>query len=85
MIEISAKGIRGFLLYSPINNKHFFRVYDSKDKKIFRDYTITAEEIEIELLSDFNALIEDEDNKQLDFSSKALGRTHECRNTKNRP
>lgn len=84
-MEISAKGIKGFLLYSPIENRHFFRVYDPKNKHIFKDYKITAEEIEIELLSDFNALIEDEDNKQLDFSSKALGRTHECRNTKNRP
>jgi hypothetical protein len=84
-MEISAKGIRGFLLYSPIDNKYFFRVYNSKDKNIFTDYRITAEEVEIELLSDFNALIEDEDNKQLDFSSKALGRTRKCQNIKNRP
>jgi hypothetical protein len=75
--EKCAKGIKGFLLYSPIGNRHFFRVYDAVDKKIFTDYKITAEEIEIELISNFNALIQDSGGNRLDFSSRILGKkTH---------
>jgi predicted DNA-binding protein (UPF0251 family) len=74
MIEISAKKVKGFLLYSPVDQRHFFRIYDPEDKTKFVDYKITAEEIEIQLLSDFNALIHDEKGKRLDFSSRVLGK-----------
>jgi hypothetical protein len=70
--EKPAKGVKGFLLYSPFTKKYFFRVYDPEDKKIFVDYDITAEDIEIELLSNFNSLYEGERNR-LDYSSKVLG------------
>lgn len=72
-IEKSAKGVKGFLLYNPFTKKHFFRVYDHKDKSIFTDYDLIAEDIEIELISDFNSLYEGERNK-LDYSSKVLGK-----------
>jgi len=69
--EKPAKGVKGFLLYSPFTKKHFFRVYDPEDKSVFVDYDITAEDIEIELLSDFNSLYEGKRNR-LDYSSKVL-------------
>jgi hypothetical protein len=82
--EQSASGIRGFLLYSPIDG-HLFRVYDKDNSSTFQDYTITAQDIEIQLLSDFNALVlHDDGTKTLDYSSKVLGRTYKCQNTKNR-
>ena len=72
--EKKAKGIKGYLLYSPITQKHFFRVYNKKDPTKFKDYKITAEDIEIKLLSNFNALIEfDTGEKILDYTSKILG------------
>lgn len=75
--ETSAKNIRGYLLYSPVSKSHFFRVHDKKDPLIFEDYKITAEDIEILLLSDFNALVENEDGtKILDYNSKVLGRKY---------
>lgn len=75
--EQSAKNIKGYLLYSPISKSHFFRVHDKKDPSNFVDYKITAEDIEILLLSDFNSLVENEDGtKVLDYSSKVLGRKY---------
>lgn len=72
--EKKTKGVRGYLLYDPIDQKHFFRVYNKKDPTKFKDYKITAEDIEIKLLSNFNALIEfDTGAKILDYSSKVLG------------
>jgi hypothetical protein len=72
--EKPAKGVKGFLLYSPFTKKHFFRVYDPKDKSIFVDYDITAEDIEIELLSNYNSLYESEKRNRLGYSSKVLGK-----------
>lgn len=78
--EISAKGIRGFLLYSPVDHKHFFRVYDQLDKSKFTDFKICTDDIEIELLDEFNALYihgdgsEGTDKNCLDYSSSVLGK-----------
>lgn len=73
--EKNAKGIRGYLLYSPIDQSHFFRVYNKKDPSKFKDYKITAEDIEIKIVSNFNSLVSfDDGTKILDYSSKALGR-----------
>lgn len=71
MNEKNANGIKGFLLYSPINEQYFFRVYNDNS---FTDYNINAEEIEIEILGDWISLYECDGNNKLDFSSKALGR-----------
>jgi len=77
MKEKSAKGIRGFLLYSPLHKNYFFRVYSKKNPNKFKDYKITAEDIEIKLLSDFNSLIEFKNgDKILDYNSKVLGSKH---------
>lgn len=77
MKEKSAKGVKGFLLYSPFDKCHFFRVYSKKNPNKYKDYRITAEDIEIKLLSDFNSLIEFKTgDKILDYSSKVLGRKH---------
>jgi hypothetical protein len=73
--EKSAKYTKGYLLYSPISKCHFFRVHDKKDPSNFQDYKITAEDIEVLLMSDFNALVENEDGTTtLDYSSRVLGR-----------
>lgn len=72
--EVSAKGVRGYLLYSPIGNRYFFRVHNKKNPVEFTDYKITAEDIHIELLSDFNSLVQyDDGNQGLDYSSEVLG------------
>lgn len=72
--EKRAKGVRGYLLYSPFTKTHFFRVHSKKDPTRFKDYKITAEDIEIKLMSDFNALVELENGENiLDYSAKVLG------------
>lgn len=70
MKEVPAKGSKGFLLYSPFTKRHFFRIYEEDGE--FKDYDIRAEEVEIEITSEWVSLYED---KILDFNSKALGRT----------
>jgi hypothetical protein len=73
--EVSAKGVRGYLLYSPIGDRYFFRVHNKDNPSEFTDYKITAEDIEIKLLSDFNALVGYENgNQSLDYSSRVLGK-----------
>jgi hypothetical protein len=75
MKEKKAKGTKGFLLYSPTNLRYFFRVYNKKNPRKFKDYDIRAEEVKIELLSNFNSLITNDDGSRvLDFSSKVLGK-----------
>lgn len=69
--EQGADNIKGYLLYDPIKKYHFFRVHDKEDSSKFEDYELTAEDIEIQLLSDFNALVEYEDgSKAIDYNSK---------------
>lgn len=73
--ETDAKDVVGFLLYSPVGNRHFFRVHNKDNPAEFTDYKITAEDIQIKLLSNFNALIEyDDGTKALDYSSEVLGK-----------
>jgi hypothetical protein len=72
--EKGAKGVKGYLLYDPFKKNHFFRVHNKKDPAKFKDYKITAEDIEIKLLSNFNCLVELENgDKILDYSSEVLG------------
>jgi len=78
--ETGAKHVVGFLLYSPIGNRYFFRVHDKDNPSEFTDYKITAEDIQIKLLSNFNSLVEyDDGTKTLDYSSKILN-INETRN-----
>jgi hypothetical protein len=69
--EKSGKNQKGFLLYSPFKNTHFFRIYHGET---FIDYDLYAEEIEIQIVSDWVSLYESEEKNKLDFSSKALGK-----------
>ena len=71
MKEISAKDKVGYLLYSPVGQRHFFRIYHYDS---FTDYDINAEEIEIKILGDWVSLYESENYNKLDFNSKALGK-----------
>jgi hypothetical protein len=79
MKETEAKGQKGYLLYSPIEKRHFFRIYHFDERGDFTDYSINAEEIGIEIIGDWTSLYKGEEYNKLDFSSKALGRkiTHE--------
>lgn len=75
MKEISAKGIKGFLLYDAIAKNHFFRVYERSvaepNKVEFKDYKICAEDIEVEILSTGISFYEE--SEKLDWASKIIG------------
>jgi hypothetical protein len=71
MIETNAKGTKGYFL--SLKNGYVFRVYEGKN---FVDYKIRAEEINVEILSDYYSFYEENNEKFLDFSSKALGKDH---------
>lgn len=73
MKEISAKGIKGFLLYDAIAKNHFFRVYERSDpnKVKFKDYQICAEDIKVEILSTGISFYEE--SKKLDWASRIIG------------
>ncbi len=76
MNEKSATGVRGFFLYNPFTKRHFFRVYDEKDRSKFTDYKVCAEDIEVTIHAGGLALYESEDGEKnrLDWSSEALGK-----------
>ena len=69
--EKSAKNKKGFLLYSPVIEGYFFRIYDGEN---FIDYDLFAEEIEIQILGDWTSLYTSDEKNKLDFNSKALGK-----------
>ena len=74
MNEKNAKGVKGFILYSPFGGKerYFFRIY--KEDGTFEDYDLRCEELEVTIGSDFYSLYNLNGNKFLDFSSKVLGK-----------
>lgn len=49
-IETPAKGVKGSLLWNPWTERHFFRVYDKKNKT-YTDYAIRVEDLEMEIQS----------------------------------
>lgn len=73
MNEKTAKGTKGFILYSPFGDKerYFFRIY--KEDGTFEDYDLKCEELEVTIESDFYSLYDMEGKKFLDFSSEVLG------------
>jgi len=76
MSETNAKGVKGFILYSPFKEKHyFFRVY--KEDGYFLDYDLNCEELAITIDSDFYSLYDIDGKLKLDFSSEVLGRGRE--------
>ena len=72
MVIEPAKGKKGFLLYSHVTEKHFFRVYDSLVFGTYKDYDLCAEDIEVEILDQHLELYEGENNNRLDYSRKIL-------------
>ena len=60
----NAKGVKGFLLWSPVANGFFFRIYDPVDKHKFTDYNICCEDIEVEILSGGLVLHEGQEGKE---------------------
>lgn len=70
-METPAKGTKGFLLWNPFDKCYFFRIYN--EDKSFTDYDLRAEEIAVELTSNFVSLY-DGDNPKIDFSSEVLGK-----------
>jgi hypothetical protein len=73
--EIPAAGVKGFLLLNPHTNLYFFRVYDPDPgdgtPNKYTDYDLTAEDIEVELSSNYNALFKRDGQRRgaLDFAS----------------
>ena len=72
-MEKSARGVRGFFLYSPVTRGYFFRVYDPVNKAKFEDYCLAAEDIEVEILSD----VVFTEGGRLDYSRRVLGKESE--------
>lgn len=68
----TAKGSRGFILWSPLNNRYFYRVY-TDNRGNFIDYHIRCEELEVQIISDWVDLHTEEDNHYIDWNQKALG------------
>ena len=54
--------------------ERYHKIIREKDKRKFTDYQITAEDIEIKILSRFNALIEKDGRHYLDYTSEVLGK-----------
>ena len=73
-VEKSAKGVKGFLLWSPFDKQYFFRIYDGEGG--FTDYKICAEDIKIEILDDSLSLYEvpreGDCKNRLDWSQRTL-------------
>lgn len=71
-----SKGVKGFLLYSPVIRGFFFRVYDVEDKSKFKDYKLCAEDIEVEIIDRFTVLKDGVDGElgRLDYNDTVFGR-----------
>ncbi len=74
MTEKPAQGVKGFILWSPLTEDYFFRIYDPVNKRNFTDYELHSQEIEVEILGNYLSLYEGEDHNSLDFTSKVLGK-----------
>ncbi len=67
---IDAHGVTGFIMRDLLGNgRPTFRVYDKKNKRKFKDYDITAEEVEVKIVTHWNAFR----GENLDWSDRALG------------
>lgn len=67
--ETPAEQITGYLLKDK-DEKYFFRVYDSIDKKIYKDYKLKAEDIKLQILSNKLSLYESNEENKLDWQSR---------------
>jgi len=74
MIEKPAKDVEGFLLYNPFAHRHFFRIYNKKDKRKFTDYDVRIEDLEIKIICNSASLYKTKKGNFLDWNSKVLGR-----------
>jgi len=74
MTEQPAKGVKGFFLYNPFTERHFFRVYDPDNKRQYKDYVVSAEDIEVEILAGGLSLYHDGKSGRLDWASRYLRR-----------
>jgi len=72
--EKPAKGVTGHLLYSPVTDTYFFRVYDKQDRSKFLDYRISAEGIEITIEDSHISLIDKPQMGDMTWSSRVLGK-----------
>jgi hypothetical protein len=74
VVEIeTADGSKGFLLQGP-SGRMFFRIYDSADKRKFRDFPIAHFDMQIEIQDNGAYFYYDDKGKMwLDYSPAALG------------
>lgn len=89
MLEKPAKGVRGFLLYNPFDDRHFFRIYDKENKRKFKDYAISIEDLEIEILASGASLMEYQPDEQpgiypnvIDWSSSVYSKARKAQEKK---
>ena len=69
MIEKPARGVSGFLIHNSLNNTHFFRIYNPKNKREYKDYELRIEDLKIEIAIDESAaLFEGEDRNWIGWS-----------------
>lgn len=63
--ERSANKVRGYLLYSPVENGFIFRVYTDTNRREFKDYKIRHQDLEIEIVDNYSSFY-DEKTKDCD-------------------
>jgi hypothetical protein len=75
MDEKPAKGIQGFILWTPRSGGPVFRVYDENDRSKFIDYDICHNDLEVEIVSDCAVFRQSGSRgNTLDYSNAVLGR-----------
>ncbi len=73
MTEKSALNQTGVLIYSPLEKKYYFRVY--QEDKTFTDYNLCAEDIKITITDKHLTLYQNGEESKLDYSRKTLGKS----------
>lgn len=71
-VEKPAKGVKGFLLYNPFTDHYWFRVYNPENKREYKDYKLSIEDLEIEILAGGASLYESEEGNRISWASEYL-------------
>lgn len=73
-LEEAADGKEGHLL-STRNNKYVFRIYDPENKRKFRDFKLSAQDIPVKLIDPDGRLLlkDDEFGRRITWSDRAMG------------
>lgn len=67
---LPTEGLEGYLLYNPIGNYYWFRIY-SEDRKTHTDYKMCVEDLQIKITGNYIKRYEYKDGKnRLDYYTK---------------